>query len=625
MIARLLIANRGEIACRIARTCRRLGIETVAVHSDADGDAVHVRACDHAVRLPGDAPADTYLRIDLLLDAARTAGADAVHPGYGFLAESAEFAAAVIDAGLTWVGPPAAAIAAMGSKVRAKELMRAAGVPTLPEGDDAGFPSLVKASAGGGGRGMRIVRRPDELDDAVAAAQREALAAFGDDEVFRERYVERGRHIEIQVLADAHGEVVALHERECSIQRRHQKIVEEAPSPVMTPALRSAMTTAAVDAARAVGYTNAGTVEFLVDGDEFWFLEMNTRLQVEHPVTELVTGLDLVELQLRIAEGEPLPDAARDAGIDGHAIEVRLTAEDPAAGYLPAAGTLVAFDIDGDVRVDSGVESGSVVSPYYDSMIAKVIAHGPTRAAAARTLRRALRRARIAGVSTNREQLVNILGDSAFLAGDLHTGFLDEHDLTAAVPGDRALALAAVWHGELAGATAAAAWPAGVPAQWRNNPAVAPTLDVVGADGELESVPVSDFDAVRLRPVELDGVRATVTLERNGLATTLAVTSVGDQRLVDSDDGQVVVTLAPRLAAPGAAQRHGSLEAPMPGSVRRLAVGVGDAVSVGQALVVLEAMKMEHVVSAPADGTVVEILVAEGTQVTTGTPLLVVD
>ncbi|MET0459276.1 MAG: biotin carboxylase N-terminal domain-containing protein, partial [Ilumatobacteraceae bacterium] len=488
MIRTVLIANRGEIACRVAATCRRLGIRTVAVFSDADEGALHVRSCDTAVHLPGTAAADTYLRVDLLIDAARRAGADAVHPGYGFLAESAAFARAVIDAGLTWIGPPPEAIAAMGSKIEAKALMRAAGVPVLPdssvEGADdiaaVGFPMLVKASAGGGGRGMRIVRGPEELDQARADAEREAAAAFGDGTVFCERYVERGRHVEIQVFADTAGNTVSLHERECSIQRRHQKIVEESPSPAVDHTLRRRMADAAVAAARAVGYVGAGTVEFLLGtAGQFWFLEMNTRLQVEHPVTELVTGLDLVELQVTVAEGAPLPAAALAAPLVGHAIEVRLTAEDPAAGYRPATGTFSRFEVPGAVRLDTGVESGSTVSPYYDSMVAKVIAVGATRDIAVRKLVDALGRARLHGPVTNRDQLLNILGHPAFQAGDLHTGVLDEHPCTDAVVGDVRAAAAAVAMAEQAANRSAATVLRDLPSGWRNNPAVDVAMDLV--------------------------------------------------------------------------------------------------------------------------------------------------
>ena len=637
MIQTVLIANRGEIACRIARTCRHLGISTVAVFSDADADALHVRRCDTAVRLPGTAAADTYLRADLVIAAARAAGADAVHPGYGFLAESAEFARAVIDAGLTWIGPPPEAIAAMGSKIEAKAAMRAAGVPVLPDStvegagdpDAIGYPMLVKASAGGGGRGMRIVRSATELADARAAAEREAAAAFGDGTVFCERYVERGRHVEIQVFADTHGHVVSLHERECSIQRRHQKIVEEAPSPAVDAELRSRMGAAAVEAARTVGYVGAGTVEFLLDPDgTFWFLEMNTRLQVEHPVTEAITGLDLVELQLLVAEGDPLPPAALAPRLDGHAIEVRLTAEDPAADYRPSTGTFAVFEIDG-ARVDTGIESGSTVPPYYDSMVAKVIAHGPTRDAAVRTLRRSLRAARLHGPVTNRDQLLRILDDPAFAAGDLHTGFLDEDRRADPLPGDRRLALAAVALAEQAANRSRATVLAGIPSGFRNNPAVDQQLTVddgsgpvtiayrLGRDGHV----TVDGDAVTLHLVA--STPDEVVADVDGVRHRLGVGRDAERRFVDSPDGHLAVTVLPRHPEPGAGAAAGSLVAPMPGAVLRVLVAPGANVAAGDPLVVVEAMKMEHQVAAPADGTVGEVHVAPGDQVETGQLLLV--
>ncbi|GAB3855963.1 biotin carboxylase N-terminal domain-containing protein [Micromonospora andamanensis] len=435
------MSRTGEIARRVFATCRALGIETVAVHSDADADAPFVAEADQAVRLPGNAPAETYLRTDLILDAARRCGADAVHPGYGFLAENAGFATAVTDAGLTWVGPAAKAIAAMGDKIAAKALLAEAGVPMLPTWTDPAqvttFPVLVKASAGGGGRGMRVVRDADGLAEAVAAARREAAAAFGDGTVFIERYVERGRHVEVQIFGDSHGTVVALGVRDCSIQRRHQKIVEEAPG-VLTDEVRERLHEAAVSAGRAVDYVGAGTVEFLLAPDgEIHFLEMNTRLQVEHPVTELTTGLDLVRLQLLVAEGAPLPLVATPPAT-GYAIEVRLCAEDPGQGYRPATGTLHRFTLPGvatefgslsapGLRLDSGVFDGSAVSVHYDSMLAKVIAWAPTRAAAARALAGALARAELHGVTTNRDLLVRVLRSPEFAAVDVDTGFLDRH------------------------------------------------------------------------------------------------------------------------------------------------------------------------------------------------------
>ncbi|MFV0307552.1 MAG: acetyl/propionyl/methylcrotonyl-CoA carboxylase subunit alpha [Desertimonas sp.] len=644
-IERVLIANRGEIACRVARTCRRLGIETVAVYSDVDADALHVRSCDAAVHLPGNAPADTYLRVDLLLDAARRSGADAVHPGYGFLAESAPFAAAVIDAGLTWIGPPPSAISSMGSKIEAKAMMRAAGVPVLPDStvesdDEIGFPMLVKASAGGGGRGMRIVRRPDELSEARAAAEREAASAFGDGTVFCERFVERGRHIEIQVFADGHGNVASLHERECSIQRRHQKIVEECPSPAVGPELRRRMSEAACEAARAVDYQGAGTVEFLLAPDDsFAFLEMNTRLQVEHPVTEAVTGLDLVELQIAVAEGSPLPAAALVPALNGHAIEVRLTAEDPGHDYRPATGTFTTFEVaaDGAVRVDTGVESGSVISPYYDSMVAKVIAHGPTRRGAIRSLRRALTSARLHGPVTNRVQLVRILDDDEFRAGDVHTGFLDDDRRAAAITGDRGPALAALVITEAAAQRARARALADIPTGWRNNPSADQYLDVIdggdgdeatrvgfrfGRRGELAELRVDGAD-VAIETARVVDAAAVVVVD--GLERRYMVGRSGDLRIIDGPDGHRRVRIVPRHPAPQAASAAGSLSAPMPGAVLRILATANQAVVAGEPLMVIEAMKMEHQIVAPRDGIVAEVWAAVGDQVESGQVLLVVD
>ncbi|MDP9462984.1 MAG: ATP-grasp domain-containing protein, partial [Actinomycetota bacterium] len=473
MITRVLIANRGEIASRIIRTCRRLGVGTVAVFSDADTYAPYVRQADSAWPLPGNVPAQTYLRGDLLIAAALARGCDAIHPGYGFLSENAAFAQSVVDAGLTWIGPPPAAIAAMGSKIEAKRLMRAAGVPVLPDNTveslaEIGLPALVKASAGGGGRGMRIVRDLAALDEAVASGEREAAAAFGDGTVFVERFVEGGRHIEIQVFADLHGHTVSLFERDCTMQRRHQKIIEESPSPAVDESLRAAMSLAAIAAARAVGYVGAGTVEFLVDGDgTFSFLEMNTRLQVEHPVTEMITGLDLVELQLAVAGGDPLPEAALRPTINGHAIEVRLCAEDPDNGYMPSSGTFRRIDfpeIDG-VRIDTGVASGSVVSPFYDSMIAKVIAHAPTRAGAINKLQRALAMAHLIGPITNRSQLLGLLPLLADQWREIDTGWLDRSPEDSPDT-DPAFAAAAALAWGRSQRTALTHLPAG----WRNNP-----------------------------------------------------------------------------------------------------------------------------------------------------------
>jgi len=641
---KLLVANRGEIARRIFRTAREMGIGTVAVHSDADAMAPFVREADEAVSLPGNTPAETYLRIDALIDAARRAGADAVHPGYGFLSENAAFAQAVLDAGLIWVGPPPAAIEAMGSKLGAKRMMREAGVPTLPWAEhvdgagDVGYPLLVKASAGGGGRGMRVVRSAAELAEAVEGAQREAGSAFGDATVFLERYVEAPRHVEIQVFADTHGNVVSLFERECSIQRRHQKIVEESPSPAVDDGLRTRMGEAAVAAARAVGYVGAGTVEFVLDEKgEFAFLEMNTRLQVEHPVTELVTGLDLVRLQLLVADGHPLPPQALTPKMTGHAIEVRLYAEDAERGFLPATGVLRSFDLGGDVRVDSGFVAGDAVSPFYDPMLAKVIAHAPTRDEAGGRLAAALQHARIAGVVTNRDLLVRILRDQEFLDGQTDTAYLERNDpaiLGAPLIDDDAAhvhTIAAALAVQAANRQAAGVW-ARLPSGWRNNPSQpqSVTFERRGAETRVDYAFRRDGLAV-----SVDGQAVAVTLHDagtdhvdvtiNGLRRRYDITRAGDEVDVDSALGSSTHRLLPRFADPSSVVAAGSLTAPMPGAVVRVLVEPGDTVVAGQTLVVLEAMKMEHSVHAPSAGVVAEVRVQPGQQVDAGSVLAVVD
>ncbi|HVW80300.1 MAG TPA: biotin carboxylase N-terminal domain-containing protein [Mycobacteriales bacterium] len=646
-IRRILVANRGEIARRVFRTAREMGIATVAVYSDADAELPFVREADVAVRLPGNTPGETYLRGDLIVAAATASGADAVHPGYGFLSENAEFARQVAAAGLTWIGPPADAIEAMGSKLGAKQLMRDAGVPTLPwsetvEGAAAiGFPLLVKASAGGGGRGMRIVREPSELAEAVEGASREAAGAFGDATVFCERYLEAPRHIEVQVFADSHGNVVSLFERECSIQRRHQKIVEEAPSPAVTPELRASLGEAAVAAARAVGYLGAGTVEFVMAPDSSYaFLEMNTRLQVEHPVTELVTGLDLVRLQILVAAGEPLPARALSPSIDGHAIEVRLYAEDPTNEFLPATGTLRSFELPAGVRVDSGFESGSVVSPYYDAMLAKVIAHAPSRTEASARLGSALRRARIHGVTTNRDLLVRILAESEFLEGATDTAYLDRHapaELGAplvAGPDLRRHAAVAALTLQLVNRGEAKVWSR-LPSGWRNNPSSMQQVSLddgtgevvvrylIGRDGGIDLTVGDEPVAVDMHGAEGSVVDATV----DGLRFRSSVVVSPDRSLIDVDSplGSSSYRIRPRFVDPADQVAAGSLIAPMPGSVVRVLVEAGAAVTKGQPLVVLEAMKMEHTVASPAAGIASEVRVGAGQQVIAGAVLVVVD
>ena len=649
MISRVLVANRGEIARRVMRACRDLGIGTVAVHSDPDAQAPHVREADVAGRLPGAAPAETYLSAERILAVARAAEADAVHPGYGFLSENADFARAVIDAGLTWIGPPPDAIAAMGSKIEAKKLMASAGVPVLPELDpaavtDADLPLLVKASAGGGGRGMRIVRAPGELPGALAAARREAESAFGDPAVFCEPLLENARHIEVQVVADAHGGIWTLGERECSIQRRHQKIIEEAPSPAVGPELRAALCEAAADAARAIGYTGAGTVEFLLAPDgRFYFLEVNTRLQVEHPVTECLYGVDLVRLQIEIAEGERLPDAAPQPR--GHVIEARLYAEDPAHDWRPGSGPLHTFDVPGvdaeftvpashGLRLDSGVESGGEIGVHYDPMLAKLIAWAPGRRAAARRLAAALRGARIHGPATNRDLLVRVLEEPGFLNGDTDTGYLDRVGLdvlTASLADEDAVRVSAL-AAALAGAAAArAAAPVlgGLPSGWRNvrsqpqlrtfeGPTGRLTVDYYLHRGELVSELCPDVALVSAAPDR-------VVLERGGLRETFTVTTQGDAVYVDSRLGPVTFRAVPRFTDPATEIAPGSLLAPMPGTVLRVETELGAEVAAGQTLVVLEAMKMEHRVTAPAPGTVVELNVEAGRQVESGAVLAVIE
>ena len=640
-IRKVLIANRAEIASRIMRSARPLGIATVAVFSDADAGLPYVDEADEAVRLEGNEPADTYLHIERLVDAARRAGADAVHPGYGFLSERADFARACVDAGLTFVGPSAEVIDLMGSKIEAKATMSAAGVPVLPMVvvDDAiaqedvaaaveqiGLPIIVKAALGGGGRGMRIVHDAGALAAAVGEAQREAASAFGSGQVFLERYIEAPRHIEVQILGDSHGTVCSLFERECSIQRRHQKVIEESPSPIVDDALRDELCSAAVAAAKAIGYVNAGTVEFVVDREGgFWFLEVNTRLQVEHPVTELITGLDLVELQFRVAEGESLPVAALDAAVSGHAIEARLYAEDVAAGFLPVAGRVerLRIPVDEHVRVDAGYADGSVVSTYYDAMLAKVIAWAPDRAQAAGRLADALGRAEIHGPATNRDLLVGTLRHPEFLSGQTDTAFFErnepqalENSVTAA-DAHRVHAIAAAF-AVLRAERSLSPLPAGIAANWRN---VGPAQQAISfTTGSFEFT--LDATAVAQACVH-DG--DTVTVDDGGIRRPCSVHIVASTVFVDSALGHSSLHLEPRFPSPDLAAPSGSLLAPLPGVVHRVLVGPGEEVEAGQPLLVLEAMKMEHTIKAPADAVVERVLVKVGSQVEGGAVLLVLD
>ncbi|MES5821744.1 biotin carboxylase N-terminal domain-containing protein [Streptomyces sp. RG80] len=612
LIGTVLVANRGEIACRVFRTCRELGIRTVAVHSDADANALHARVADTAVRLPGATPAETYLRGDLIVKAALATGADAVHPGYGFLSENAEFARAVLDAGLVWIGPPPEAIEAMASKTRAKELM---GLPLLGEPTEADLPLLVKAAAGGGGRGMRIVRRLEELSAALEGARAEAASAFGDGEVFVEPYVEHGRHVEVQVLADTHGTVWALGTRDCSLQRRHQKVIEEAPAPGLPEALTEELCTLAVRAARAVAYVGAGTVEFLVADGKAHFLEMNTRLQVEHPVTEAVFDIDLVALQIAVAEGRALdtdPPRAR-----GHAVEARLYAEDPATDWTPQTGTLHRLTVPDSIRLDTGYDDGTEIGVHYDPLLAKAVAHAPTRAEALRKLAGALERATIHGPTTNRDLLVRSLRHEEFTSAAMTTSFYDHHltDLTGSTPDPYAPLAAA-----LADAHGRSRFGGG----WRNVPSQPQLKRYETAGEEIE---------VRYRHtragLEADGARivhadaALVVLEVEGVQRKFEVTRYADEVYVNATRLRAL----PRFSDPATQLAPGSLVAPMPGTVVRIAEGLGEgaAVTAGQPLVWLEAMKMEHRIAAPVTGTLTTLHAAVGHQVTVGSLLAVVE
>jgi len=658
VIEKLLVANRGEIVRRVIRSAHALGIACVAVCSDPDADAPYVSEADEFVRLPGAAPADTYLKIDAVVDAALASGADAVHPGYGFLSEDAGFARACVAAGLVFVGPPPDVIEAMGSKVAAKAAMAGAGVPVLPTvlvpsvedlGGDVreavsalGWPVLVKASAGGGGRGMRVVAGPEALADALASARREAASAFGDGTVFVEPYVARPRHIEVQILGDTHGTVVHLFERECSIQRRHQKIIEESPSPALTPERRAELGAAAITVARTIEYVNAGTVEFLVLPDgRFAFLEVNTRLQVEHPVTELVTGLDLVRLQLLVADGMALPPEVTGAAVTGHAIEARLYAEDATRQFRPSAGRLTRFRVPASfgVRIDSGVEDGSEISAHYDPMLAKVIAHGPTRAEAARALAGALERAHLHGVTTNRDLLVRILRHPEFLAGDIDTDFLVRHD-----PAELGAPLADAATSRLHAIAAALAGQAGrretapvlraMPSGWRNNASGPQTAAFTGPNGPV-SVSYRFDRAGNCTSVAVDGADLSdvsvlscapdAVVLADPVARRYDVDWVGDVAFVDGPDGASTFTEAERFPLPGSQLAPGALVAPLPGTVVKVAVAAGDPVTAGDTLVAIEAMKMEHEVRALADGTVTEVHVVAGEQVESGRLLVVID
>jgi propionyl-CoA carboxylase alpha chain len=666
-VIRVLVANRGEIASRVFRTCRRLGLGTVAVFSDADASMPYVADADLAVHLPGSTPAETYLRGDLIVGAALRAGATAVHPGYGFLSENASFAMAVIEAGLTWIGPSPESIEAMGSKIGAKEIMEKAGVPVLPSwsadelggrvagaGERIQTPLLVKASAGGGGRGMRVVHSLAELDTEIATARAEAESAFGDGTVFVEPYVERGRHVEVQLVG-----TTVFGDRDCSIQRRHQKVVEEAPAPGLPADVRAALHEAARSAAEAIDYRGAGTVEFLYDeaSQRFWFLEMNTRLQVEHPVTEEVFGVDLVALQLEAAGIVGGLDLSSPSGSDsstgdgsagraasvseriqarGHAIEARLYAEDPAADYAPQTGTLSRFAIperDG-IRVEAGFATGSTVTPFYDPMLAKVVAHASTREEAARRLAAALRQARIHGVRTNREQLVAILESGEFRRAEVSTAFLAEGG-PVGTDATRAGAPSAEQSHEARSVRTAAALAVAetararrrvqqrIPVGWRNVTSRPQRLEFT--DGTS-----AEWFGTRAGYV-VDGVTVVaaaadrVVLERDGLRTAYDVSITGDRIDVDGPSGHTALERVPRFVDPAAQVAEGSLLAPMPGSVVAVHVRTGDEVTEGQPLLVMEAMKMQHTIAAPRAGTVTELAASVGRQVEAGAVLAVVE
>jgi propionyl-CoA carboxylase alpha chain len=629
-IRKLLIANRGEIVRRIRRTCSDMGIRTVSVYTSEERDAPHVVESDEAVLLEGTGPA-AYLDVASLIAAATRSGADAVHPGYGFLAENAEFARAVTDAGLTWVGPPSEAIARMGDKLESKRVAREAGVPVLAPMDHSAvrLPALVKASAGGGGKGMRVVRPGEDLEAAIAAAQREAERAFGDGTVFVEPFLEKCRHVEIQVLGDSHGNLVHLGERECSIQRRHQKVIEEAPSSAVDADLRQRMGDAALSLAKAIDYRNAGTVEFLLDAEgRFFFMEMNTRLQVEHPVTEHVWTVDIVEQQLLDASGERLRVEVRDSP-DGHSIEARLYAEDPANEFLPSTGVLVGWsqDVDPWVWTHSNVDEGSVITTSFDPLVAKVVVEAPTRSEAAKALALGLERMTIQGVTTNRDLLVAILRSESFLSGDTTTDFLERIELPArrelSVDEREAVLAAVVLHAEK-DARAAARVLKTFPAGWRNSRMPPQRRILVLGEGEV----TVEYERARDGAATVSGRFAHLgpeTIEVAGRSVPVEVNRAGDTWWVHGPWGDVAVTERSPFPSTEIEEASGSLHAPMPGSVVSVEVSVGDAVRKGQTLVVLEAMKMEHPIGCPEDGVVSEVKVSAGDQVERGALLVVVE
>ena len=659
MFKKILIANRGEIACRVAATARRMAIKTVAVYSDADASAKHVSFCDEAIHIGGSAPKDSYLRWEKIIEAAKATGAEAIHPGYGFLSENEEFAKACASAGLVFIGPPASAIKAMGLKAESKQLMEKAGVPLVPgyhgadqnpamlqrEADRIGYPVLIKASAGGGGKGMRMVEKSEDFASALASCQREAINSFGNDTVLVEKYALRPRHIEIQVFGDTHGNYVYLFERDCSVQRRHQKVLEEAPAPGMTPEMRAQMGEAAVAAARAVNYVGAGTVEFIVeqraDGSmNFFFMEMNTRLQVEHPVTEAITGLDLVEWQLRVASGEPLPLAQDQLKINGHAIEARICAENPDNNFLPTTGTLHVYDKPvctaferGTVRIDDGVRQGDTISPFYDSMVAKLIVHGQTREEALARMDEALAQTRIVGLNTNVQFLRYVVRSPSFAEANLDTALIprEEAVLFKQEPVGLSLAAASAIAQTLLAEQASEGhdpfsrrdgWQThGVTQRpfefdFKGEPAKA-TL-TYGHDGALQ-LAVGDVSGPLVFAKSAQGIDIQFADQR----LTATVYSQGEVDHVFTARGATQITAIDLLAHAGESHAEGGrLTAPMPGKILSFSVKAGDTVKKGQPLAVMEAMKMEHTIAAPADGVVEELMYAPGDQVTEGSELL---
>ena len=652
-IQKILIANRGEIARRIMRTCRKMGIATVAVYSDADAEMPFVGEADEAIRL-GPAPsAESYLRIDRILEAAAFTNSDAIHPGYGFLSENAGFADACGQAAVIFIGPTPEAIRAMGSKREAKALVEKAGVPVIPGYDGSnqdpkvlaeeaikiGFPVLLKASAGGGGKGMKRVRQASELPDAIASAAREGQSSFGDGTLLVEKYIEDPRHVEIQILGDGHGNLIHLNERECSIQRRHQKIIEETPSTALDPALRNRMGEAAVRCGKAIGYTNAGTVEFILAPDRsFYFLEVNTRLQVEHPVTECVTGLDLVEEQILVAQGEMLRTAQEAVRFEGAAIEVRLYAEDPAAGFLPQSGRVVDWDLPAaeGLRVDSGVEAGSAVSIHYDPMLAKIITSAESRPLALQRMRRALRSLSVQGVTTNRDFLLQVLDHPAFIAGEIDTHFIDRHlqdELGDGVPeSDEHRAAMAAALAEQQRRDGRRVLLPGIPSGWRNNYHTPQWVEYVVGDRDLrvsyQHLGDNQFTVwvgEQERSVRVVSWEAPVlTLEEGSHRWHARISFDGDRTYVHSSQLSLGLQRKPRFPDKSKEIPAGGCIAPMPGRVVELRVAEGDSVKAGQVLLIMEAMKMEHTVTAPRDGTVAEVAVVAGDQVDADALLIVV-